>query len=212
MRPIEEARKLRKEDGKKKQRGDISAHMATEDSPTFQPGSDHKCEKCGSFHRATADGTCPQAEVHARAIDELLKLQHDTVKVMKAHTTGDDIIEAQISLILNTLVTSSTNPSTSSCKAKKPDCFHWLRDECREPTCDFKHDPDRKGRDPEAGVTRARKGTDSTNDQLKDEPDKLALSLRATHICALLGCDKPCSIADADTGMHHLHCFQEHFR
>ena len=172
MRPIDEARKLLADYAKKKPRKDATVNAAS----TFKPSTTPECEKCGKYHQATEDGTCPTTEVHLRTIDELRKLQQETIKAVKDHPTGGKILDDKISRILNTLAKSAGDTPKSPRKARtgKADCYKWLRGDCSRTQCYFKHDPARKGSDHKAGP-RKKEGTadDSTKDQPKDAPDKV---------------------------------------
>ena len=87
------------------------------------------------------------------------------------------MFEEKVSRILNSLAKSAGNPPTFQRKAKKdrPDCFLWLRGNYSRTSCLFKHDPERKGSDPEAGLQKAGTSADSTSEQPKDEPNKAKL-------------------------------------
>ena len=154
----------------------------------------------------TEDGTCPTTEIQSRTIDELRKLQRDTVKAIKDHPTGGKTFDEKISRILNTLAKSAGNPPKSPRKASdsKPNCFLWLRGKCSRDPCQFKHDPALKGSAPEAG--RQKKSTSATS---TPEPSDDAPKTDTVPGCATPGCTALCALRDASSGTYHRHCSQK---
>ena len=133
-----------------------------------------QCEKCDKYHQPTEDGECPTTAIHSCTIDELRKLQQDTIKAVQDHPTGGKTFEEKITRILNTLAKSAGNPPKSPRKVKndKVDCFNWLRGNCGRTSCMFKHDPARKGSDPKAGRQKESSDDDSPKEKSKEAPNK----------------------------------------